>query len=177
MVWLYLLPRLNHSLASISRVLEMSCGWSERMAAMLNWLMHSASNSFRRESAVPVRHLLCCRVYGCYKQTHPAPVMSCGCSRFVPACFCGLTSSRKVSGVPWASGIRRVSAGLEASVAHWPRHAALTASLSGSDRKRGGRNGSGPSCPVDGLCPSGTPLTSCAFHHCSICTPTQNENN
>ncbi len=74
-----------------------------------------------------------------------------------------------MSGVPWVSESRMVSAGLGESGARWLRLAALSASLSGSGRKSGGLNGNDPSRPDDGLCWSGTPLASCAYCHCSIC--------
>ena len=46
----------EHALAFSPQVSEMS--WSVEMTVMLNWLIHSASNCFRLESTVLVRHLL-----------------------------------------------------------------------------------------------------------------------
>lgn len=148
--------------AAPCRVPEMSCCWSEEMTVMLNWLIRSASNSFRLESTVCVRHLLCFRVYGCYLQTWATPVMFCGCSKSALVCSCGLMSSQKVSGAPVVTGSRRVSA------AHWLSLAALSAILSGSGRKSGGLSDD-PSCPAGGLGYCGIPLTSCACCRHSIC--------
>lgn len=148
--------------AAPCRVPEMSCCWSEEMTVMLNWLIRSASNSFRLESTVCVRHLLCFRVYGCYLQTWATPVMFCGCSKSALVCSCGLMSSQKVSGAPVVTGSRRVSA------AHWLSLAALSAILNGSGRKSGGLSDD-PSCPAGGLGYCGIPLTSCACCRHSIC--------
>lgn len=90
--------------------------------------------------------------------------MSFCCSKSALVCFCGLTSSRKASGAPLASGHRKVSA------ARGLRRAALTASLPDSGMKCVGHSGSAPSCPAGGLCWNGSPPASCASHHCSIYT-------
>lgn len=164
----YLLPGQSRFLAFIFQVPERSCSWSEGTTVVLNWLLHFASYSIGSESTVPVRHLLCWWVYGCYQQAQAAPVMSCGCSRSAPVCSCGLKNSRKVSGVQGGSGSRTVIAGLGASGARWRRPAALSASLNGSGTRSGGLSGNDPSCPTDGLCWSGIHPASCAYCHCNI---------
>lgn len=75
-----------------------------------------------------------------------------------------------MSGAPWVSGSRKVSAGLGENGARWLKLAAPSASLSGSGRKSAGLSGNNPSCPAGGLCWCGIPPASCAYCHCSICT-------
>lgn len=79
------------------------------------------------------------------------PVMFSGCSRSVQVCSCGLMNTLKVTGVPWVSVNRRVSAGLWESGVRWQRFAGPSASLSDSGGKSGAPNGNDPSCPADGL--------------------------
>lgn len=106
---------------------------------------------FRLESTVLVRHYCVDESMAAYKQARVAHVMFCGCSRSAPVCSCGLKNNQKVSGVPGVNEIRKVSAALSESAAHWLTLAALLACLSGNGKTSGGPGGNDPSCPACGL--------------------------
>lgn len=116
-------------------------------------------------------------------------VMSCGCSRPVPVCFCDRTSTRRASGVRAASESHTASAALGASAGRSLKPGGLSASPNGSGSpgkicgecspsRTGAPSESGvqsePSiplncCPTGDLCWRSDRLASCVCCRYDIC--------